>query len=162
MRKIAMIALSVVLLAAGVAGASQPQADARAVTEELLAVNNVQQNVERMFKQIKDIQLNQLQSLGIAADKKDGVDSLQERLFAVLEAEMSWESMKEEYIDIYTQVFTLEELQALLDFSQSEVGRRINDKMPLLMEKSMVIGQQRAQKAMPKMQEILEDYFKQK
>ncbi|WP_305046582.1 DUF2059 domain-containing protein [Geoalkalibacter sp.] len=148
----------VVLFGASLAGA-QSQPDPRALAAELLAINNVQQNVERLFEQIKQIQISQLQSLELPAERAEDAKQLQEQLLAVLGEEMSWESMKDEYVEVYTQVFTPEELQALLEFSRSEAGRSINAKMPQLMEKSMQVGQRRAQKALPRMQEILEDFF---
>jgi uncharacterized protein len=157
MKNIVVLTLLVLLIAAP--AAAQNNLDARAITEELLVLNNVESNVQRMLTQIKDLQMNQLETLGLTAGKTKEAKVLQERLFAILEAELSWESMKEEYIDVYTDVFTREELHALLDFSRSEMGRNINAKMPLLMEKSMQIGHLRAQKAMPKMQEILEEFF---
>ena len=157
MRKVCVLIL--LALMASVPAFAQDANQARLVAEELLVLNNVDANAQRMLKQVKDLQMAQLKELGLSQEKTGEVETLQARLFEILEAELSWDSMKEEYIDIYTQVFTLEELQALLEFTRSEMGRRINEKMPLLMEKSMQIGQIRAQKAIPKMQQILEEYI---
>ncbi|WP_305041254.1 DUF2059 domain-containing protein [Geoalkalibacter sp.] len=157
MRHIVILALSVFFYTTTAGAQAQPEP--RALAAELLTINNVQQNVERVFAQVKQIQIQQLESLELPPERAEEAEQLQEKLLAVLGEELSWESMKEEYIAAYTEVFTPEELQALLDFSRSEAGRGINAKMPRLMEKTMQIGQRRAQQALPRMQEILNDFF---
>jgi len=42
--------------------------------------------------------------------------------------------------EVYDQTFTLEELQGLIRFYQTELGQKLINDMPALMQKSMMIG----------------------
>ena len=153
-----LIAALLALFTVSTASADEPTE--RALAEELMALNNVQQNVERMFAQMKEAQVAMLKSLELPEDKVEEAQALQARLLEVLDQELSWPSLKEEYLDVYTEVFSREELEKLLEFSKSEVGRSINAKMPQLMQKTMAIGQRHSQQAIPKMQKVVEEFFK--
>ncbi len=150
---------AIILMSLTVTAPLAEDATKRALAEELMMLNNVQQNVERMFAQMKEAQVAMLGSLELPEDKVEEAQQLQARLLAVLDEELSWPSLKEEYLDVYTEIFTREELKALLEFSKSETGRSINAKMPQLMQKTMQIGQRHSQQAIPRMQEVMEEFF---
>ncbi len=73
---------------------------------------------------------------------------------------LSWKSLKEEYIQLYAETFTEEELQGIIEFSKSPLGKKMAEKSPILMQKSMEIGRQHAQQVMPRVQQAIQDYMK--
>ena len=76
---------------------------------------------------------------------------------------MSWDSLKADTIQIYMNEFTEPELNELNRFYQTEVGRKMVEKMPALMGKGAELGAQRVQQNMPELQAaIAEEAQKQK
>jgi hypothetical protein len=70
---------------------------------------------------------------------------------------MSWEKMKDQYISIYTSVFTEDELKDLLRFYRSRLGRKFTEKMPAVMEASIKISQAQMERIMPEMQKLIKE-----
>ncbi|HSH37751.1 MAG TPA: DUF2059 domain-containing protein [Chthoniobacterales bacterium] len=76
---------------------------------------------------------------------------------------MSWESLKADTIQIYMNEFTEKELDEMNRFYQTDVGRKMVEKMPTLMGKGAEIGAKRVQEHMPELQSsIAEEAKKQK
>ena len=65
---------------------------------------------------------------------------------------MSWDSLKADTIEIYMAEFTEKELEELNRFYQTEVGKKMVDKMPTLMGKGAELGAKRVQEHMPELQ----------
>ena len=73
--------------------------------------------------------------------------------------EMSWANMKPLMVRIYAENFTQEEVDGLIAFYESPAGKAFAKKMPVVMEKSMMMMQERIgplmQKMEAKMQEVM-------
>ena len=61
-------------------------------------------------------------------------------------------------LDIYNKHFTEEEITAMLEFYRSETGQSILSKMPVVMQESMVTSQAMAQRLMPEVQALTEEF----
>ncbi len=59
---------------------------------------------------------------------------------------MSWDSMKDDMIKIYTDAFSEQELKELTDFYKSPIGKKVLEKMPEIMGKGMQLGVSRVQR----------------
>ncbi len=88
-----------------------------------------------------------------AAAKAASEKSL-EKTMALIAEEMSWEKMKEDYVGVYADVFTAEEMEALLAFYKSPAGRAFVAKQPELMQRSMEVSQKASLRLMPKLMAI--------
>jgi hypothetical protein len=77
-----------------------------------------------------------------------------EKMMEIVTKEMSWEAMKDEYVAVYAETFTEEELKGLIEFYKSPAGRTFAKKQPELMERSMKLGQKRMLQVMPKIQAL--------
>ena len=76
---------------------------------------------------------------------------------------MSWESLKADTIQIYMTEFTEKELEELNRFYQTDVGKKMVEKMPTLMGRGAELGAKRVQEHMPELQSaIAEEAKKQK
>ncbi len=71
--------------------------------------------------------------------------------------EISWDNLKEDYISIYAETFTEEELKGLVTFYKSPVGRKFIEKQPELMKRTMEISQEKMMELIPKMQELAKE-----
>jgi len=103
--------------------------------------------MDRGLDEMKNNQIRQMQAMGNnsgAAITKDV-----ERTFELIKEVMDCETMKAETAAIYADLFSGEELQGLINFYQSEVGKSFNQKQPEMMRRSMEVSMKRMQKIMP-------------
>jgi len=66
------------------------------------------------------------------------------------------EGLLSRVVPIYAKYYTREDIQALIAFYQSDVGRKAIKTMPAVFQESMTIGQQWATEVMPQIQRELE------
>jgi len=92
--------------------------------------------------------------MNISADEMPIYDKHNKKMTEVLRQELSWEKMAPDMKNLYVQNFTTAEIQALLDFYESPAGKAFVEKMPVIMQESMVIGQQMVMQAMPQIQKL--------
>lgn len=131
------------------------QADThRASIEKLLVLMNQDQLMEQMFPQIKQMLAQQFEQTDLTAEQSRLMENFFDKIFNVMKEEMSWDKMKDDFIQLYMSVYTEAEVNELISFYESPIGRKTLEKMPLLMEKSMSISQKYTMNMMPKIQEI--------
>lgn len=139
--------------------ASESQ-DARQLAEEFLQVNKVKEQVDLMYEKVEGIILSQIEAIEISEDREKNLQALQKISRDILFEGLSWDNLKEEYIQLYTETFTAEELAGIVEFSRSPLGQKMAEKSPILMQKSMEIGRTHASAVMPKIQESIQAYMK--
>lgn len=79
-------------------------------------------------------------------------ESVMRRFF---EKYLSFESTKDELVELYVEMFTENELVALNDFYSTDVGRKAIETMPNLMQRGSEIGARRAQENMAEFQKMI-------
>ena len=128
------------------------------ITEAEKNLEAAQQYSEEMMQQAVREQ-NQRRMLSPDVQNKMR-DAMQKSAQAMRE-EMSWANMKPLMVRIYADSFTQEELDGLIAFYESPAGRAFTRKMPVVMEKSMMLMQERIgpkmQRMEAKMREALAD-----
>ena len=82
---------------------------------------------------------------------------LRERTVAVLREEMSWTKMHPHFVRIYRDTFSQEEVDGMLGFYRSDVGRAVNAKMPLVMQNSALLVQQLMAQMAPRLKAVQEE-----
>jgi uncharacterized protein len=125
----------------------------RALAEELLEQTNVKENTQASFDLIKQMVTKQLRAVkppqGQTAAPKELADQLNKILDVVAE-EFSWESMREDYINLYAGLFTEEELKDLIAFYRSPAGRAFVKKQPELMKRTLEMTQRKVADILPR------------
>jgi hypothetical protein len=71
--------------------------------------------------------------------------------------EMRWQEIKNDYVGLYTDAFTEQELRQLILFYGTPLGQKVVEKMPVLMEQSMQVGQKKMMKIMPEILSLSEE-----
>ncbi|MCF6179500.1 MAG: DUF2059 domain-containing protein [Geopsychrobacter sp.] len=135
-------------------------AERRQLAEQFLNVNKVKDQVDTMYGKVEGIIVTQIEAIDIPEEREKNLLAMQQIARDLLFKGLSWDSLKEEYIQLYTETFTEEELQGIIDFSKSPLGKKMAEKSPILMQKSMEIGRQHAQQVMPQVQVAIQDYMK--
>ena len=134
----------------------------RQAVEEMLTVSRVDKMIDPMMDNVMAMmnqQMNRVQS-DIPEEKRPILEKYNARLVETLRQELRWESMKNEFVDIYLTVYTEEEIRGLTAFYSSPLGQKMLDKMPELMQATMQVSQQLMQGAMPKVQLLMEEMIK--
>lgn len=116
--------------------------------EELLELSNSKQLIEDSFTSASKIILKDVQDPA----KEKAVTDLFNKYY-------SWEKLSPAFIQIYHEVYSAEDLQQLVAFYKSDVGQKMLNKMPELMDKTMAaiikINEENMPKMMPELQKIL-------
>jgi uncharacterized protein len=79
------------------------------------------------------------------------------KMVKLFREKMGWKSLKEDYIKLYAATFSQEEINGLISFYQSPLGRSYLEKLPILTLKSGEITQNRMQLLYPEMNQIVKD-----
>ena len=145
------IAVAVCSLTVGLAAAAADDAK-RAKIEELLKVMKTESMTEQMFGQMKGMMASQMKN-ATPENQKAG-EELSNKILAMVQDRMSWTKMKPEYVRIYEETFSDEEISGMLAFYQTPVGQAMLEKMPTVMAKSMEIGRRMMGDLMPEIQRM--------
>ena len=132
------------------------EANHRRLAEELMEIHGAQAMLEQAASQMKDRMLGRFAEVAATSRDKEAVQRGKDQAAALIDQEFSWDHLKRDYVDMYVDFFTEEELQAIVDFSKSPAGRKLQDVTPALLMKSRAIGQQHSQAVMPKIDKIIE------
>jgi hypothetical protein len=127
----------------------------QALAERLLEGMQMQETIEKSFEMVKQMIPAQMKQMGVPDEASSGKaqDVMQETMDLVMK-EMSWDNLKGDYIAIYAETFTAEELKGLVRFYESPIGKKFVEKQPELMQRSMRISQKQMMTLMPKIQEL--------
>ena len=119
----------------------------RQLAEKLTKVMKIEENAKVVIEQMKAMQRKQLSEMGVSAE----VSEEQKKRFDVISEELDWEKMRGDYVDIYVELFTEDELKGIISFYESPPGRVFVAKQPELMQKSMEIGEKRSKAVMSRL-----------
>ncbi|HUR57370.1 MAG TPA: DUF2059 domain-containing protein [Opitutaceae bacterium] len=92
------------------------------------------------------------------AETKEAIVAFQKKVMDEMMGGVTGENMKDDVAKIYSEVFTKEELRDLGAFYQSPVGKTFSDKQPDLAEKMNGLMMTRMMGAMPKVQQMMQDF----
>lgn len=127
--------------------------------EKLLAATQSQKLVEGMIPQIegmmKSIADKAIDTQKMTPEQREKAialnASMTKKMIPIMKEQLSWENLKKVYIPIYRESFSQEEIDGLISFYGSPAGKAMVEKMPVVMQKTMVAMQQMMG---PMMQEV--------
>lgn len=129
--------------------------------DKLLKVSNAEQMVTSIHTQLdtsmKAAMTQALKSSDAGADAEKYAEAFAKKMSEEVKAELSWEKMRDLYRQIYAESFTQEEVDGLVAFYESPAGKAFVAKMPVVMQKSMQLMQQRMGPMVERLQKSLQD-----
>jgi hypothetical protein len=96
-------------------------------------------------------------SANVPADKKEKFVGI---MNAFMNKYLNWDLIKDQMAAMYAQEFTEQELKDLSTFYQSPLGKKMNQKQPVLFQKGAQIGQMAVQSHQSELQQMMQDAFK--
>lgn len=131
----------------------------KAKAEELLKVSNADQMMKQVFDQmraqVKAIEAAQAGKTDIPADARKASEEIGDRIMALTEERLG--KMQIMLVQVYADTYTEEEIDGILGFYKSPAGQAMLRKMPVLMQRSMALGQQLMGDLMPEIQKMTQE-----
>ncbi|WKB54022.1 DUF2059 domain-containing protein [Eleftheria terrae] len=148
-----MLALCMAWALSGAAGAAAPTV---ASIEELLEVSGAEQTTVAMQSQVDELMKREMDAAfegrTLTPELQQAMDRFRDKAAAILRETTSWSRMKDVHVRLYAETLTQEEVDSLLAFYRSPGGQAVLNKMPLLMQRTMLASQERMR---PALQQLL-------
>jgi hypothetical protein len=133
--------------------------------EEVFRKMNFDEMLGKLLDQQKKNSLNMVRQMVARSGSKGGsVEdrmALQEKIMDVMFAELKPESLRADFAKAYSEVFTKDELSGLADFYGTPAGQAMTAKQPELQQKMSEIIQPRIMAALPKIQQMSQEFDQQ-
>ncbi len=95
-------------------------------------------------------------------DDKLEVEKFLRKTTEIVEKYMRWESVKQSYINIYSDVYSNEELKALIEFYRTPLGKKVLDNMQELTQKTMILVEEQQIFATAELAKFIADFINEK
>ena len=98
-----------------------------------------------------------MQGKEISAEDRKVLDEMRTDMIAVLDEALGWDAMEPLFIDVYQRSLSQSEVDAMLEFYRSDAGKAVIAKMPLIMQNTMGVMQQRMASVGSRIQQIQDE-----
>lgn len=140
---LAALVLALTLFAAPARAQSSPEQ--RAAATELLVAMRAPEMLESSIRGMLDAQLRNAPELA----------GVQDVLREFVARYVSWEALREQYVEIYARSFTEDELRQMTDFYRSDAGQKLARAAPRLMAESAALGERAVQEHRAELQQMI-------
>ena len=138
-------------------GARAQENTKTAQIKELLKLTNAEAMSQQIYGQMRSMASAQLNAAGGSEEAKAKAKQTMDKVLARIQERMSWARMEPEYVRIYDEVYSGEEIAGILAFYKSAAGQAFVQKMPALVSKSMEMAQRQVADLMPEIQRMAEE-----
>lgn len=114
--------------------------------EQILTLTKIESMMDRTLAQMKAMSAQA--TAGMTPDEQAKAQATQDKILDLAKA--AWTKLRPQYVKLYSETFSDEEIDGLLAFYQSSTGQAMIEKMPELMAKFMTL-------MMPEMQRIMKE-----
>jgi hypothetical protein len=154
-----------VLLAGAAVAAEEPSSAQRALATKLMDVMQVQKTMEQQFDVMRGAQLEAMQRMmagqAPSPEAKQRMEKMHAAITDLIKKELSWTAIAPSLVDMYASTFTADELEGLIGFYQSPVGRAFVAKTPELTRRTVELTTARMQSLMPRIQQLIMESMQQ-
>jgi hypothetical protein len=154
MRRFALSGIFIMFLLLALRPADAQQDQQHQLAEEILTLTHVAERTQKMFDNLKQMQIAKIDSMKLPPEMHNLANTYREKLSEIMTQEMSWSKVKDDYIKMYADTFSVEELRGIITFYKSPAGQAFLTKTPKLLEHSMQVAQRHMQNVAPKIQEL--------
>ncbi|MDL2283937.1 DUF2059 domain-containing protein [Oxalobacter sp. OttesenSCG-928-P03] len=143
MKRLMFFILAIFVSCTTLAQTSQPAS--KASIEQLLEVTETKQMYDATMQEMTKMvdQSTARVMTRIPAEKQAKFKQVMVQLDAIIKEEMSWEKMKPQYVQIYAETFTQQEIDDLAAFYQTPSGKSFIKKQPLVIQRTSAISQEK-------------------
>jgi hypothetical protein len=156
MKIVLSILASALFLGLATAQEPTPSPKTAALAEELLGLFQVDKAMDGAFQQIVKMEEQMPSSKNLTPEEKAKRSKALQASLEESKKAFSWETIKPTFIQIYSEVFTEEELQGMIDFFKSPIGQKWIAKQPQLQAATMQKMQGLMMELQPKIKAAIE------
>jgi uncharacterized protein len=160
--KIFLLAIGLLFAAVNVTGApAKAENDEKTkLSLQLMRAMDIDRMMQNMSTQLMSAYDQQFKSMAKCDEAQPIASDFSKELSEKVMTTLSGEDFKVDIAAVYAEVFTEDELRQSIAFYQSPLGKKLLARMPELMQKSIVLSQDRIKAITPDLQEIGERYGK--
>ena len=122
MKLIQLCILCLLFHAAGISATSDSHTQAAI---KLLEVTQSQSLTDGMVNEMKQLLGDIPVSDDLTQEQQKLFETFQIKMYLLIDTRLSWDTLKSEYADIYTESYTEEELNQLISFYESPLGQKL-------------------------------------
>lgn len=144
------------LLFAPLAGADE--ASHRASAERFLKLANAEGMTAPVYTQVEQLLTARFTQMGGSMQYESILRSYQQQARQLLDAQLSWDAIRDELIDLYIPVFSEQEFEQLAVFYSSPAGSKLMQHLPELTRDSLAITRERVEQQLsPQLERLVEE-----
>ncbi len=158
-----LLAISVLLASYTLPVWAEDAPASEASVREMLRITQAEQDYQDSMVQVQTHVLRLLEERMTTMPAKINTERLrafQANLVATLLEESSWDKMEQDYIHLYQHTFSQTEVDGMLTFYQSDIGRALVAKTPQLTRKSMEMATERLKQALPRVEVLINAFMR--
>ena len=158
------IVLLLVLVAYLPLNAHADEASRHAKAKEMLRLLHTGQLLDQTMKRMMDQEAmatarNLVKNTANPEDRAK-LDEFQKKISQLMDSQMGWKALEPDYVNMYANNFTDEQLDAIIAFYKSPAGVALVDKLPMLTSQAMQIAQLKMAAFQPQLRQMLDDFAK--
>lgn len=131
---------------------------------EMLALMRMEETTNRMEQaqevRMRSMSQQQLAGATLDADQKKAYEAFQQKILQLLRATATWKALEPDFVKLYSDAYSEEEIDGILAFYHSPAGRAMLAKTPDLTERSIAISKRRMDAVAPKIQELIDQFIR--
>jgi hypothetical protein len=112
----------------------------QAKIDRILDLTNANAIIDQVFKQIQTMTASMV-TKDATPEQAAKAQQIQAKILDVVKARISWDKLRPAYVQIYSDMFSDDEISGILAFYESPAGRAMLAKTPALISKSMSVVQ---------------------
>ncbi len=129
----------------------------RAVAEELLILTGSDKSLDQVWLQLESLLNQQFQQMDATGSLTPVLNKYTKRLLNIFEEVYNWDTLKNDFVDIYVKTYTEKELLSISQFYKTPAGRKYIEKLPQLIQESIVISQNNMPLLLEKTRELTKE-----
>jgi hypothetical protein len=154
--------VAILVLALAVAPCARAdEASKHAKVEELVSVMHMDRMMNQMLGIVKEQAEQSMQRVpgadSLTPEQKKVVTDYQAKAMQIVIDSMGWKSLEPQFVTLYAENFTEDEIDGMLAFYKSPTGQSVLNKMPKLTTAAMQLAQSRMVDVQPKLKALMED-----
>lgn len=127
----------------------------------LMAATDARKTLDSIFETF-DSAMNQGVRQGLAGKKMTPkeqavMDEMRGKLLDVFKEALAWNDMEPMFVQVYQRSLTQAEVDGMIRFYESDAGKAVVRKLPLIMQNTTQLMQERLKTVLPKIQQVQQE-----
>ncbi|MEE9322259.1 MAG: DUF2059 domain-containing protein [Granulosicoccus sp.] len=156
MPRIRNISIAVIVLLIPAMPAFADETSSREAAVELMQVTKVESMMDQMFAQMPQMINNMFSQMDLPEEEVAAVQDAVPQLFDFITEKFSWEQLEPEFLIIYTDLYSEQDMREVTAFFKTETGQRFIDTNPEVMTRANEVSQRLMAEIMPELMERMQ------